>query len=110
MFKFFDMMGNYEERKVDRYETEDLIVDTCAVNDSAEPYETAIEHPAYNNGKWVVVEMYDSKEEAQRGHDKWVKLMTAKELPTELKDVSTAEIANLCDALGDDDWRTRVKD
>ena len=104
MFRFLDMIGNYEERKVDRYEKEGLLVDTAAVNDSDKPFETAVACPAYNNGKWVIVELYNTKKQAQAGHNKWVKKMTAKTLPKNLKDVSTAEIATFCDVFGKE-WR-----
>ena len=46
--------------------------------------------------------MYDTKEAAQKGHNKWVKKMTAKELPKAIKDVSTAGVIKLADALGVD--------
>jgi len=94
-FDFLSMMGNYEQRKVAHYEKDDLIIDTCAVTDSDEPYETGIEYPKYNNGEWVIVEMYNSKEEAEKGHQKWIEKMTGKNPPKELKDVSTAGIAKL---------------
>lgn len=35
MFDFLDMIGNYEQRAVARFEQGDLLVDTCAVTDSA---------------------------------------------------------------------------
>jgi hypothetical protein len=97
MFGFLSMMDNYEDRKVANYSDEKsgLIVDTCAVTDSDEPFETGICHPNYNDGKWVIVEMYSSKEKAQEGHEKWVKIMTAKKLPANLKDVSTCELVKL---------------
>lgn len=71
----FDMIGTHPARLVGRFEKDGLTVDTCKVTDSMQPYETAIEHPFYRNGEWVIVEMYDSKEEAKIGHDKWVALM-----------------------------------
>ena len=106
VFDFFNMFDNYEERKVDRYEEEGLIVSTCAVTDSDEPFETGVSHPQYNDGKWVVVELYHSKKEAQEGHVKWVNIMTAQELPKELKDVSTASITK---SYYDDEWRIKPK-
>ncbi len=110
MFEFIQDMFNYEERKVARFENKKgLIVDTAAVSDSAQPYETGIVHPAYNGGKWVIVELYDSKKAAQIGHKKWVKKMTARALPKTLKDVSTAGIATFLSAVGDDNWRTIKK-
>ena len=92
---FFDMFDNYEERAVDHFEEGEIVIDTAAVTDSMQPFETGVCHPNYNNGDWVIVEMYDTKEGAQRGHGKWVKKMTSKKLPTSIKDVSSATIANL---------------
>jgi transposase len=109
MFGMFDFltMAPYEQRKVANFTQGELTVDTCAVSDSRQPYETAVCHPKYNDGRWVIVEMYDTKEQAQKGHERWVKTMTAPELPAMLKDVSTAGIAEFCDDLGGDDWRDK---
>jgi len=101
-FGFFSMAGNYEERKVAHYEEEKVMVDTCRVDDSDADYETAVEHPAYNNGSMVIVETYDTKEEAQGGHDKWVTIMTSRSLPDRLFDVSTAAIKKLGEVFGVD--------
>ena len=98
--KMFDMADNYEERKVKNTEINGAIIDTCAVSDSEQPFETGILHPSYNNGGWVIVEMYDSKKDAKKGHEKWVKVFSGKSLPPELKDVSTAEIALLAKSVG----------
>ena len=100
MLSFFDMENNYEERVVDNYEGKgELVVDTAAVTDSEQDYETGISHPKYNDGKWVIIELYDTKDEAQVGHDKWVKIMTAATLPEQIEDVSTAEIKKLASIL-----------
>ena len=100
LFGFMDMVGTYEQRKVDRYEKNGLIIDTAFVTDSDQPYETAVARPEQNNGDWVIVEAYDTKEEAQIGHDKWVKKMLSKKLPETLKDVSICESAKLCRMWG----------
>lgn len=111
MFDFLGMIDNYEERKVDRFERTnehgetDLIVDTCLVTDSKQPYETAVSHKAYNNGKWIVVGTYDAKEEAQTGHNRWVEKMTSEDLPDIIIDVSTAGTAGLLDIIDDENWR-----
>jgi len=105
LFGFMDMADNYDERAVARHEANGLIVDTCLVTDSEKPYETGISHKGYNGGSYVIAEMYNTEEEAQQGHDKWVKIMTADELPKELEDVSSATVAALCD-LGGESWRT----
>jgi hypothetical protein len=94
MFDFISMANNYEERKVARFELGMIIIDTCAVSDSDHPFETAISHPQFNSGNWIIVEHYDSKQEAIQGHNKWVDKITSKEnFPLTLKDVSTAMIA-----------------
>jgi len=100
MFEFFDMVGNYEARKIDRYEEGKLIVSTAHVNDSAFDYETAISHPNYNRGAFVIVENYSTKEDAQIGHNKWVGMMTADALPMVLMDVGQSGVQQFAVALG----------
>ncbi len=105
MFEFLDMANNYEQRKIDRYQKDDLMVSTAMVNDSDKPFETAIRHLAYNDDKIVIVQTYDSKEEAQEGHNLWVKVMTNKNLPELLTDVSTAKIMKFREMLGQPEKR-----
>lgn len=99
MFDFLSMADNYEERKVDRFERGKLIIDTSHVTDSEKDYETGIIHLKYNDGNWVIVELYDTKVQSKKGHKEWVGKMTARVLPKQLKDVSTCE----------EDWRTMEK-
>ena len=108
MFNFLNMLDDYEDRKVARYpEEENFLVDTCRVTDSKQPYETAVQHPRYNRGEIVIVQLYDTKEQALEGHEKWVKAMTTEPLPQALIDVSTSGIAELCDVFSGDDWRLK---
>ena len=87
-----------------------LIVDTCGgINDSDHTYETAIAHPDYNDGKWIIVEGYHTKEDAQIGHEKWVKAMTADSLPAQIRDVSTATVARMKDSVNGDAYRVNPK-
>lgn len=72
MFEFLSMMGTYEVRKVDNYKCDDFTVDTAWVNDNDPPYETAVAHKNFNDGDWIILEHYETKEEAQIGHNKWV--------------------------------------
>lgn len=109
MFDFLMM----QPEPIDRFELPDvfgnqgLVVDTCGgMTDSDHPYETAVAHPSYNRGNWVIVESYDTEEDARNGHNKWVKTMTADSLPAILKDVSTATIAKMCEEVGGDSFRT----
>jgi transposase len=108
MFDFFTMAANYEQRKVACFEgPNNLVVDTCAVTDSRKPFETAVSHPEYNSGLWVIVESYKTREKAEKGHEKWVGIMTANELPESLEDRSEAGVAFMRDASTDDTtWRT----
>lgn len=83
-----------------------MVVDTCGgINDSKHEYETAVAHPSYNDGKWIVVEGYDTEEEARDGHEKWVKIMTAESLPSILNDVSTATTAKICEEFNGKSFR-----
>jgi len=100
LFDFFSMAGNYEQRKVENTVIGNVEIDTAAVTDSAQPYETGILSPLYNNNHWVIVEMYETKEDAIKGHKKWCKIM--KSPPTKLKDVGTSEIVSFANAFGVD--------
>ena len=79
------MADNYEQRKVANTEINGANIDTCAIMDSTKPYETGISHPKFKGGNWIIVEEYNSKKEAQIGHDKWVEAFTDK-LPDVLRD------------------------
>lgn len=96
MFDFCNMMDNYEERVVANFENGELVVDTAAVTDGTHPFETGITSPEYNSGKWIIVEAYDTKELAQAGHDRWVKIMTENP-PNQLRDCQNAHISQLLD-------------
>ena len=117
LFDFMDMADDYEERKVARFEKSfggkgknQIIVDTCSVTDSDLPYETGISDARYNNGKWIIVEMYSTKKEAKIGHRKWVELITSKCPPAKLQDVSTTASSKLIDVVkGTKDWRVKPK-
>ena len=104
LFDFLDMMaaGSYEERRVGRYDDENvgLMVSTASVNDGAHPFETAVAHPEYNDGAMVIVEAYDTKEDAKVGHERWVTTMIAKELPKQLVDCCNSEVGQLSSAAG----------
>lgn len=100
MFDFTGMMFNYEQRKVANDKLSNgAEIDTCAVNDSDQPFETAVHHPNYNGNNWIIVEMYDTKDEAAAGHHHWVDIMKADKLPKVLTDVSSCTILKLGDAL-----------
>ena len=84
MFDLLKMAGTYKARNVANFAKNDLVVDTSSVTDGYKPFESGITHPQYNQGKWIIVEDYGTKKEAQIGHDKWVAIMTNKKLPAQL--------------------------
>lgn len=63
-------------------------------------WETAISHPKYNNGKWIVVEEYSGERNAKTGHDKWVHLLETDTLPSEVEDIGGGIIGEICNILG----------
>ena len=99
-FDFIRDMGNYDERCVGRYDNDDLMVSTARVSDGAQPYETAVAHPKYNDGDMVIVEAYDSGGEAKAGHERWVATMTNGKLPTQLTNCCNAGVSQMLDAVG----------
>jgi hypothetical protein len=108
MFDFLSMAGNYESRKIGRLEAEWGLVSTAYVNDADKPYETAVRHRDYNDGKIVIVEAYDTREEAATGHERWVATMTSDRLPDRLIDRGESGLSQLVDAFGDDnEWRIK---
>jgi hypothetical protein len=101
MFGFLDMIGNYENRKIAFTKVGRALIDTCSVSDTDAGFETGIEHPQYNGGKWIIVEEYYSAKDAKKGHEKWVAVFK-KGLPEELKDVSSYICKRIADAMGCD--------
>lgn len=111
MFDFFLMGDTYESRKVGRFDAEWGFVSTAAVTDAEQPYETAVEHRDFNHGKMVIVEPYETREEAERGHERWVATMTADKLPERLVDRGLSGVSQLLDVFsGDNEWRIRDRD
>ncbi len=102
MFNFLRMMDDYDDRKVNRWDSEDglKMVSTAMVTDGREPYETAVQHPEYNGGRMVIVECYPTIEDAKQGHAKWLKMAQNETLPSTLVDCANAEISQLMDAVG----------
>lgn len=83
----FNMMGTHEARLVGNVETDMYTIDTCEVYDCQEtPYETAIAHKEFKGGDWIIVEQYEDREEAEKGHAKWIKIMEESE-PLQLMDI-----------------------
>ena len=102
---FGDVMGmkdDYKDRVVGNWISEDgkSMVDTCEVYDGRKDYETAVQHPLYNDGEMVIVECYDDKEQALIGHEIWLALMQNDNLPPVLTDCANSEISQMCRDMG----------
>ena len=98
MFDFLCMANNYGGRKINNDTVGKAEIDTAMVTDSEQSYETGISHPRYNDGNWIIVEMYDTIEESKAGHEKWCNKFRDGLLPSSLKDIGSSTIAKLCDS------------
>jgi len=114
MFEFLMDVGNYEGRKVAKTEFEWGYISTCRVSDGSQPYETAIKSNEYaspddpdNKDNMIIVEAYDSEENAQTGHNKWRDIMENNP-PQELVDCCNAGVAELINALSEAPREVRV--
>ena len=92
------------------YESGDLEIVTCTVDDAPKPYETGIRHPEYNDHQWIIVEVYKAQPQAEQGHWKWVNTMT-KTKPEALHEVGESVLARMLDHFykGNKAWRTMVR-
>ena len=101
MVEFFESMLNMFKldgyNPVARYDDEKrgITVSTAAIPDSDYPYETGVRHPRFNQGRIIVVENYNTLDEANAGHEKWLKIMTDNQLPKVLKEVSASGVVKL---------------
>ncbi|MDY6893925.1 MAG: hypothetical protein SVO01_00680 [Thermotogota bacterium] len=87
-------------KRIDLYKNNELFVSTIQVFDGSQPYETAISHMDYNDGKWIIVQAYDTLKEAKKGHDQWIEKMTSSKLPKELTDCCNSYISQYGKSLG----------
>lgn len=72
MFEFLKDWDNYQKRKVAKQDANGITVSTCYTSD--EGYETAL----IDEVAVYPVERYKTKEDAEKGHKKWmVKALTA---------------------------------
>ena len=64
---------SYEERKVACDIVNDFVIDTALVPDRAPfNYETAIKHPEFHYGEWLIISYAVSEEEAKEMHKRQV--------------------------------------
>ncbi len=114
MFDFLMDVGNYEDRKIDRSDFDWGYVSTARVSDGSQPFETAVCSDQYarandldDTSEMTIVEAYDDADDAQIGHDQWVKTMTENP-PEGLTDCHNAGIAKFGAGLGCDWNEVRV--
>lgn len=105
MFGFMAMGGTYDSRCVGREEYEFGFISTAEVCDGEKPYETAIEDTRYvrdqdnSRGKAMcIVEAYDSRDDAEAGHARWVEAM--KTPPEKLQDCFNSEVGKMLQEFG----------
>lgn len=73
-----------EKERLERQIAHDLVdggeLDTIMVKgeDNIKPYETALSHLYYNEGMWVILETYDTRDQAIEGHKKWLEIVKTK--------------------------------
>lgn len=99
IFRFVEDIGNYADRVVGRYDAKELSVSTARVSDGGQPYETAVQSPRYNGGKWVIVQAYNTKQDAKAGHLEWVNRMKT-DPPTVLQDCANSTVSELLGKIG----------
>lgn len=75
MYGILTMSGNYEERMVANTKEDDWEVDTVEVTDRSWLYETAVRHPKFRQGSWIVVEGASNIGNAEAMHNRWVEIM-----------------------------------
>jgi len=91
---FVSMLGNHEVRKIGRNGYDWGLISTVQVTDGILSFETGIRHRDYSDNM-IIVEAYQTKEEASSGHEKWVRTMTSDSLPDVLQDCCNAKISQL---------------
>ena len=84
------MLNNYEERLIANTKNKDFTVDTVRVTDKDQPYETAVMDTHYYSDNWIIVERTDTKEDAQKMHNKWVAIMKSE--PDCLEDIDSRQV------------------
>ena len=89
--------------RIARYETSSTLVSTILAPDTNK-YETCILDSKYNNGQAIVVQEYETEEEALIGHNNWV-LKIRETSPEIIVDVSSNPFAKLYDFVDDESWR-----
>jgi hypothetical protein len=105
IFDFMMDMSDHSKRQVTTFIDDErgLRVDTCIVSDGEKPFETAVKHPRYDGGKWIIVEAYDTIGQAELGHKRWVTIMTGDPLPESLTDCANSNVSRVLKEVGGPD-------
>lgn len=89
-FKLLSYAENHEERKIANDTVNNIEIDTCFADDIGKDYETGL----LIDGIWYIAEDYDTKEEAQEGHKKYIDLILDKRL-TEVEDIYNGDFTKI---------------
>lgn len=81
----------YKNNNIERivYKSDEFFIDTCLPTDTGY-WETGISSKNFNDGRWIIVDEYESKKKAESGHKKWIEFMTTS--PKKLTDIHINEI------------------
>ena len=91
-------------KQIARFNRGEILVSTIYNGRPAEvgaQYETGVSHPQYRGGAIIIVEEYETEQQAEQGHEGWVAAMTSDTLPPQLEDVSL--LGTLIQFLAGDD-------
>ncbi len=92
MKQCLEMSGNYEQRAVARHEFDEgrSVLDTAAVS-GRQPYETGLCSELYPGSEhWIILEGYDTREEAAAGHARWLALFLSDTPPAFIMDCNNS--------------------
>ena len=94
MLEFLNMLSNYNERKVARFEDKEknITVSAAEVCDSEFKYEVAVKDRRYNNGSFFVVFSTDNRSVAEKEAKVWFDRMKNNP-PAEIIEDGQSEIA-----------------
>ena len=80
----FESEAENKARRPFNTKGKDWVVDTAYTSDTGY-FETGIKSERLNSETWIIVEQYENKKEAEKGHRKWVKYI--KTNPKRLYDI-----------------------
>lgn len=102
MFDFLKYKDNYDQKKIARDEWDFGYLSTVRVSDGRKPIETALSHPLYNDGNLIIVDCYDTEEEALVGHNAWKEKIVNNNIPDAIVDCCNSELSRVSSEMFED--------